>query len=530
MVTWMVDSAPAGFDTATAQHVRVAVVGSGFGGIGASVALQRAGVEHVVLERATDVGGTWRDNHYPGCRCDVPSHLYSFSFAPNPDWSETYSPQPEIQRYLRRVADEHGVVARTRFGHEVLDASWDDDAQRWRLRTAAGELTADVVVLANGPLAEPSRPDLPGIERFHGPSFHTARWRDDVELTGKRVAVVGTGASAIQAVPAIQPVVGHVTVFQRTPPWVLPHRNRRITGAERALYRRVPAAQRFVRGLVYWSRELVARPMLRNGAALARLEAMARRHAEKQVADPALRARLIPSYRPGCKRLLPSNDWYRAISAPNAELVDAGVREVTETGVIDERGHHHEADVIVWATGFHVTDNPVLARVHGRGGHTIADRFRTVGMEAYLGTTIPGFPNLFVIAGPNTGIGHTSLVVMMEAQIRYLVDALRTMDERGAGAVEVRETVARAWNDELQARAARTVWVSGGCASWYLDARGRNTTLWPDQTYRFVARTRRFDPGAYDLRPARRPASDPPVVGAPRPPATSQPVTTAGRP
>jgi cation diffusion facilitator CzcD-associated flavoprotein CzcO len=491
----------------TLEHVRVAVVGSGFGGIGASVALQRAGIEHVVLERADDVGGTWRDNSYPGCRCDVPSHLYSFSFAPHPDWSETYAPQPEIQAYLRHVAERFGVVGRTRFGHEVLDATWHDGEQRWHLHTPRGLLTADVVVLANGPLAEPRLPDLPGIDTFTGPAFHTARWRHDVDLTGLRVAVVGTGASAIQVVPAIQPGAGSVTVFQRTPPWVLPHRNRTITSAERALYRRVPAAQRVVRGLVYWSRELIARPLLTNGRALARLEAMARRHAEQQVADPALRAALIPTYRPGCKRLLPSNDWYRAVTRPNVELVQAAVGAVTPDGVVDATGRHHEVDAIVWATGFQVTDNPVLARVHGRRGRSLAERFAEHGMRAYLGTTVPEFPNLFLLAGPNTGIGHTSLVVMIEAQLRYVVDALRTMETRRATSVEVREPVMAAWDAEMIDKGAGTVWMSGGCASWYLDADGRNTTLWPDQTYRFRRRTRRFDPGAYELRAAAQPAT-----------------------
>jgi cation diffusion facilitator CzcD-associated flavoprotein CzcO len=269
----------------------------------------------------------------------------------------------------------------------------------------------------------------------------------------------------------------------------------------------VPAAQRVVRGLVYWSRELIARPLLTNGRALARLEAMARRHAEQQVADPALRAALIPTYRPGCKRLLPSNDWYRAVTRPNVELVQAAVGAVTPDGVVDATGRHHEVDAIVWATGFQVTDNPVLARVHGRRGRSLAERFAEHGMRAYLGTTVPEFPNLFLLAGPNTGIGHTSLVVMIEAQLRYVVDALRTMETRRATSVEVREPVMAAWDAEMIDKGAGTVWMSGGCASWYLDADGRNTTLWPDQTYRFRRRTRRFDPGAYELRAAAQPAT-----------------------
>lgn len=493
------------------EHVRVAVVGSGFAGIAAAVALQRAGIDHAVLERAADVGGTWRDNTYPGCRCDVPSHLYSFSFAANPGWRETYAPQPEIQAYLRDVAARFGVTARTRFGCEVLDASWDDATARWRLRTTTGELSADSLVLGNGPLAEPRVPDLPGASSFEGRVVHTGRWPADLDLAGRHVAVVGTGASAIQLVPAIAGTAASVTVFQRTPPWVLPHRNRRITGAERALYRRVPAAQRAVRALVYWSRELIARPLLTNGPALRRLEAMARRHAEAQVPDPELRRRLVPSYRPGCKRLLPSNDWYRALNRADVTLVDGGVTAVTPGGVVAADGTEHAADVLVWATGFRVTDNPMMGRVHGRDGRSLADRFAVEGMGAYLGTTVPGFPNLYLLAGPNTGIGHTSLVVMIEAQVRYVVDALRTLAARGAAVAEVRETTMTAWAAEIARRTAPTVWSSGGCASWYLDERGRNTTLWPDQTYRFVRRTRRFDAGAYELRaaPARVAAAAP---------------------
>lgn len=483
------------------EHRRVVVVGSGFAGIGASVALQRAGVDHVVLERADAVGGTWRDNAYPGCRCDVPSHLYSFSFAPDPGWTETYAPQPEIRRYLERVAADHGVTARTRFGHEVTDLSWDDDRQHWVVRTSGGDLTADVVVLGNGPLAEPRVPDVPGADSFAGPVLHTGRWPEGTDLTGRRVVVVGTGASAIQLVPAIRQQAAHVTVVQRTAPWVLPHRNRRITDAERRLYRRVPAVQRLVRAGVYWSRELIARPLLSDGRATRGIEAMARRHVAAQVGDPGLRARLVPSYRPGCKRLLPSNDWYRAVQQPDVTLVDGAVTAVDPTGVVTADGAHHAADVLVWATGFRVTDNPMMGRVHGRAGRSLAAHYAEHGMGAYLGTTVPGFPNLFLLAGPNTGIGHTSLVVMIEAQLRYVLDALRTMDQRGAAVAEVRSTAMAAWTAEIARLTAPTVWSSGGCASWYLDEHGRNTTLWPDQTYRFVRRTRRFDAGAYELRP-----------------------------
>jgi cation diffusion facilitator CzcD-associated flavoprotein CzcO len=481
------------------EHHRVVVVGSGFAGLGASIALQRAGLDHIVLERAEDVGGTWRDNRYPGCRCDVPSHLYSFSFAPNPEWSETYSPQPEIFAYLRKTAERYGVLDRVRFGAEVRNAEWIAHAQHWRLDTAAGDVTADFVILGNGPLAEPAIPDIPGLESFEGTTFHSAQWRSDHDVSGERVAVIGTGASAIQFVPEIQPIVGKLTLFQRTPPWVLPHRNRVITKGERTLYRRVPAAQRFVRGLVYWSRELFVTGMLRNTKTLDGMEKMARKHLEAQVPDADLRAKLTPDYKPGCKRLLPSNDYYPALSKPNVDVVTEKIIEVRPNAVVTADGVEHEVDTIIFGTGFRVTDNPVMERVRGADGLSLTEQWAEGGMQAYLGTTVDRFPNFFMIAGPNTGIGHTSLVVMLEAQLSYIVDAIETAEAAGAGAVEVRKNVLERFNADLQRKAEKTVWNAGGCASWYLDEHGRNTVLWPDYTFRFVRKTRRFDARSYEL-------------------------------
>lgn len=483
----------------TAEHVRVVVVGSGFAGIAASVALVEAGIDHVVLERADDIGGTWRDNVYPGCRCDVPSHLYSFSFAPNPDWRHTFSYQEDIQAYLRRVAEEHGVLVRTRLGHDVVTASWDGDARRWRLSTTGGELSADVVILGNGPLAEPSLPDLPGLDGFAGTIFHSARWDHDHDLDGARVAVVGTGASAVQFVPRIQRQVGHLTVFQRTAPWVLPRRNRRISALERSLYRRVPLAQRLARQVVYWNREAIAVPLLHNGRAVKVLEWAGRRHLARQVADPDLRARLTPDYRPGCKRLLFSNGWYPTLGRENVELVTEKISRIQPHGIETTDGRLHEVDTIIFGTGFHVTDNPIAGRLRGRLGRILAERYEDGGMQAFLGTTVPEFPNLFLLAGPNTTIGHTSLIVMIEAQVRYIVDGLRVMARRGATVAELREPVLQRWSEEIARKAAPTVWNAGGCSSWYLDAHGRNTTMWPDHTFRFMRRARRFDPDDYLL-------------------------------
>ena len=494
-------TAPATGTTAPAapEHTRVAIIGSGFAGLGASIALQRQGVDHVILERADDLGGTWRDNTYPGCRCDVPSHLYSFSFAPNPDWSETYSPQPEIWAYLRRTAEQFGVVERIRFGHEVTRAQWDDGRQRWVLETTGGVLSADVLILGNGPLAEPAIPDLPGIEDFQGNAFHTARWDHGQDLTGKRVAVIGTGASAIQVVPSIQPDVARLTLFQRTPPWVLPHSNRRITNVERALYRRFPVLQRIARNVVYWTRELFVTGLIRNSRIVERAEGVAHRHLARQVPDPELRAKLTPDYRPGCKRLLLSNDYYPALQQPNVELVTEKIVRVTPRGVQTADGVEHEVDVIIYGTGFRVTDNPVFERIADADGASLNDHWRHSGIKAYKGTTVAGFPNLFILAGPNTGIGHTSLVVMMEAQLDYITDALAFMERSGAGSVEVRRPAVAKWTADIARKTANTVWSSGGCSSWYLDSEGRNTTIWPDYTFRFKRLTRRFDAHRYEV-------------------------------
>jgi cation diffusion facilitator CzcD-associated flavoprotein CzcO len=491
-------------------HTRIAIVGAGFAGLGAAIRLRQEGIDDfVVFEKNGDVGGTWWDNSYPGCQCDVPSHLYSFSFALNPEWSNTYSPQPEIWAYLRRTAERFGVLPHIRLNTAVVDASWDDAAKVWRLQTSDGEHTADVLVGGNGALSEPSTPDIPGLDRFEGKAFHSARWDDTTQLDGKRVAVIGTGASAIQIVPSIQPDVAQLHVFQRTPPWVLPHSGRPVTDAERTLYRRVPAAQRLVRALVYWTRELVAYGMTRNPRMLKPIRRLATRHLYEQVKDPALRKMLKPTYTPGCKRLLPSNDYYPALTKENVEVVTDGITEIREHSIVTADGREREVDVIVLATGFHVTDNPMMERIHGRDGRSLLEQWQADGAQAYLGTTVPGYPNFFLLAGPNTGIGHTSLVFMIECQIAYLMDALRTMTERKAGTVEVRADRFEAYNHEVQAKMRRTVWNTGGCASWYLDAEGRNTTLWPDFTWKFRQRTRRFDAEHYEFGAPGTPAAVP---------------------
>ena len=479
--------------------VDIAIVGAGFSGLGTAIRLKRHGIEDfVVLERHDDVGGTWWANTYPGCTCDVPSHLYSFSFAPNPDWSRTYSPQPEIRAYLRRCAVRYGLYPHIRLGTAVTGADWDDAAGRWTLTTSGGTVSARVLVAGIGPLSEPRVPDLPGLDTFEGTVFHSARWRHDHDLAGERVAAIGTGASAIQFVPAIQPQVARLTVFQRSAPWVLPHTNRRISAPERRLYRRLPALQKLVRGGVYAGREVLVLGLVKQPRLMALLERIARRHLREQVADPALRARVTPAYAIGCKRMLPSNHWYPAIAAPNVELVTDPIREVRARSIVTASGAEHAVDTIVLATGFKVAEMPLGAWVRGRDGKRLADAWRE-SPRAYLGTAMPGFPNLFVLLGPNTGLGHSSMVYMIESQLNHVLDALRVMEERGAAVAEVEPAVAAAYDRELDARLAKTVW-STGCSSWDLDASGRNVALWPDWTWRFRRRTRRFDPARFRLR------------------------------
>ncbi|WP_210492435.1 NAD(P)/FAD-dependent oxidoreductase [Patulibacter sp. SYSU D01012] len=491
--------------------VRVAIVGSGFSGLGTAVGLLQDGErDFVVLESADDIGGTWRDNTYPGCACDVPSHMYSFSFAPNPNWSRSFATQPEIWAYQQRVVEQFGLRPYVRTGAEVLEARWDETTQRWHIDTVRGSLTAQALVSGTGPLCEPKYPTLPGLDTFEGTTFHSARWRHDHDLTGERVAVIGTGASAIQFVPKIQPQVQELTLFQRTPPWVLPRPDRPIARWERFLFRHLPGAQRLARLGVYLTRE----SFLLSFNYVPRLRELPRRvglaHLKRQVKDPVLREKLTPDYQVGCKRVLISNDYFPALDAPNADVVTSGVREVRPHSVVDGDGVEHPVDTIIFGTGFHVTDQPIAERLRGADGRLLAEHWAD-GMEAYRGTTVAGFPNLFMMVGPNTGLGHNSIIYMIESQVAYVRDALRTMRRQGLGAIAPRPAVVEEENAEIQRRLQGTVWNEGGCASWYLDARGRNTTLWPDFTFLYRRRTARFDLDRYETAPVR---ATPPAVPA----------------
>lgn len=476
----------------------IAIIGSGFSGLGMAIRLKQAGrQDFVVLERADDVGGTWQANTYPGCACDVPSHLYSFSFAPNPDWSETYSRQPEIWDYLRRCADGFGVREHLRLNCEVHSAAWDEAERRWALQTSDGTVRARVLIAGLGFLAEPCIPDLPGVERFEGALFHSARWDYGFDVAGKRIASIGTGASAIQYVPTIQPEVERLHVFQRTPPWVVPHTARPISRLEHRLYRRLPALQRLVRGGIYTGRELLVLGFVKQPRLMKLVERLVRRSMASQLADRELRERVTPDYTIGCKRILPSSGWYAALAKPNVELVTDGIAEVRARSIVDAAGVEREVDAIVFGTGFRVTDHPAAQQIRGRGGRLLAETWNG-SPRAHLGSTVAGFPNLFFLLGPNTGLGHSSMVYMIEAQVAHVLRALELMRERGAETIEVRPEALERFNASLDRRLAGTVWNTG-CASWYLDETGRNSALWPDWTWRFRRRAARLDPAEYQL-------------------------------
>ncbi len=478
------------------MNTSVAIVGSGFGGLGAAIRLKAEGIDDfVVLERADDVGGTWRDNTYPGCACDVESHLYSFSFALEPGWSRRFSQQPEIWRYLQRCAREFGIVPHIRFGCEMRSARWDPDARRWRIETSQGGIDARHLVLATGPLSEGLVPEFTGLDRFEGRAFHSSRWDHSFDLAGRRVAVIGTGASAVQFIPGIQPKVEQLFVFQRTPAWVLPRPDAAIPESRRRFYRRFPFAQRLVRLLIYLYREWSV-VLFRHPAAMRYFQRAAQRHLERSIADPVRRAALTPHYTMGCKRILLSNDYYRAMTQPNVEVVAAGVREVCARSIVDTTGVERPIDAIVFGTGFRPTDPPLAAHIFGRGGVSLKDAWGG-SPKAYAGTTVAGFPNFFMLLGPNTGLGHNSVVYMTEAQIAHFIGALRYMKRSGVDAIEPKPSAQERYVSAVDRRMRGTVWVSGGCRSWYLDATGRNSTLWPDSSWSFARRVSTFRPEEY---------------------------------
>jgi cation diffusion facilitator CzcD-associated flavoprotein CzcO len=493
-----------------ATDLGVAILGAGFAGICMAIKLLEAGRRDVaIFEKAAALGGTWRDNTYPGCGCDVPSHLYSYSFEQNPNWSRTYAPQREILDYLKQVAARRGVDRLIRYETPIERIEWDEPAARWRLTARDGRrFTARVVVSAVGALHVPKMPNLPGLGSFEGPAFHSSRWRHDVELAGKRVAVIGSGASAIQIIPEIAPTVGALAVFQRSPPWVLPRRDRQITVAARGVFARVPGVLRVWRALQYWRAEVVALGLAYKPKLMGRGQKLSAAFKEREIKDPTLRLKLNPFYTLGCKRVLLSDDFYATMTRPNVTLVTDAIHEIRPRSIVTADGREHPCDVIIHATGFDTFNPAATVDVRGRGGRRLADDWRD-GPEGYRGVAVAGYPNYFTLMGPNSGLGHNSIVFMIEAQVRYVMQCLTWLDRGRLPAVEVRAEVQRAFNDDLQRRFERTVWRDKPgstwqlpCTSWYVDARGRNAALWPGMSVGYWMMMRKATIADYVPAPA----------------------------
>jgi cation diffusion facilitator CzcD-associated flavoprotein CzcO len=480
--------------------VKLAIIGSGFAGLGMAIQLKKAGYDDfVILEKADDLGGTWRDNLYPGCACDVPSHMYSFSYELNPGWSRMFAPQQEIWDYLRRCADKYALRSHMRFGSTVDALEWDESDRHWRVTLTDGTvLTPKAVVSGIGALHVPSLPAIAGAERFAGTMFHSAQWDHSCDLRGKRVAVIGTGASAIQFVPPVAEEASSLRVFQRTPPWIQPKPDFVIPRWARGAFRHVPGVQRAFRNTIYWVLETRATGFTINPKLMAPQEKVARAHIARQVRDPELRAKVTPDYTIGCKRILLSSDYYPALSKPHVDVVTDEITQITETGLVTADGTEHEADVIIYGTGFKVTDALGEQRIIGRDGLKIQEAWAD-GIEAHHGITIAGFPNLFFLLGPNTGLGHNSVVFMIESQVQHVLSCLRLLTEEKAESIEVRPSAQRKFNDRMQRRLNKAVWSEGGCKSWYLDEHGVNRTLWPGFTFEYWARTRRARGRDYKL-------------------------------
>jgi cation diffusion facilitator CzcD-associated flavoprotein CzcO len=477
----------------TIPHNQVAIIGTGFGGIATAIRLQQDGFhDFVLLERANDIGGVWRDNDYPGAAVDVQCQLYSFSFAPNPHWRNFYAKQPEIHGYLKDVTERFGLRRHLMLDCAVQRLDWNPTKQVWRLETARGERTANHVVIATGALAEPVIPTLPGVDRFAGTTFHSARWDHDFDLAGKRVAVIGTGASAVQFIPAIQPTAGHITVFQRTPHWVMPRHDREIGERTQRLLRAVPALQRLQRLKIYLQREWIVigfhHPWLMTLA-----ERQARRHLKSQVNDPGLRAQLLPDYRLGCKRILISDEYLCSLDQPNVSLITDGIAEIDEHGITDAAGRYHAVDAIIFGTGFNTTRLPLTDRIYGADERSMAQVWNG-SPTAYLGTSVSGFPNCYLIHGPNIGSGHNSVIYMIESQVNYITATIGYARAHQLAAVEPTLSAQQAFVAEVDDLSAGSVWTAGGCNSWYLNDEGRNINLWPGSTFDYRRRALRFDP------------------------------------
>jgi cation diffusion facilitator CzcD-associated flavoprotein CzcO len=468
--------------------MKIVIVGAGPAGLAMAMRLEQAGhTDFTIVERSRGVGGTWHDNRYPGCGCDVPSHLYCFSFAPKPDWKHKFARQPEIEQYLQRCVEEFGLAPHLQLDTEVLGAQFVDGA--WHIRTSRGDLTADVLISGTGQLNRPRIPALPGAESFAGVSFHSARWNDQFDPRGKRVVVIGNGASAAQFVPELVPHVAQLTLLSRTPAYVFPRKDRAYRGFERWLFRYVPGWRRMYRSWIYWLLESRFTALYQNSLMGKLVKWMAMRQLRKQVGDPALRAKLTPAYPVGCKRIVISDDWYPALARDNVSVVTSPIDRITADAVITGDGAAHPADAIIYATGFDSTSFLAPMQIIGPDGTELAHAWRT-GAEAHRGVAVAGFPNLFLLYGPNTNLGHNSILFMIECQVRYILGLLDELGRRGARKLDVkREAMARS-NAELQQTLTRTTWATD-CHSWYKTDDGKITNNWSGRTTQYWWRMRK---------------------------------------
>ena len=491
----------------TVVHTRALIIGTGFSGLGMGIALQRQGVDFVILDKADEIGGTWRDNTYPGCACDIPSHLYSFSFEPKPDWKHLFSYQDEIFDYLKGVAAKYGLRRHIVFNAHVQRAHWDDDEYRWHVFTADGrEFVAQFLISAAGALHIPSVPDFAGLDDFRsagGAAFHSAEWDHDVDLTGKQVAVIGTGASAIQIVPEVIDRVGGLQLYQRTPPWVIPRTNEALPPWLRRALTTIPGLRLALRAGIYGAQEALAFGMTRRPGVLKVGESLGKWNIRRGVKDRELRRRLTPHYRLGCKRILNSSSYYPAVADPKTELITGRIARFARDGIITVDGTgreiHRKVDVVVFATGFHVSDSYTYVEIKGSRGEDLVDRWRREGVAAHRGITVAGVPNLFFLLGPNTGLGHNSMVYMIESQIHYIGAAIGAADGAGAQALAPTRLAQDRFNDKLQRRLSRSVWNTGGCRSWYLDEHGRNPVLWGGYTWQYRNATHKLRAAEYQF-------------------------------
>jgi cation diffusion facilitator CzcD-associated flavoprotein CzcO len=481
--------------------VDVLIVGAGFSGLCMGIKLLEAGMKSfLIIEKSCEIGGTWWDNRYPGCACDIPSHLYSFSFAPSTEWSRMYPGQQEIHDYLKRCVERYGLAPYLRLNTRFQEAIWDESGGAWDVTAGDGmQIRARVLVSGMGALHVPRYPQLPGLERFSGPAFHSSAWDYGVDLDGKSVAVVGTGASAIQFVPQIAPRVGQLYLFQRTPPWIVPRLDFAISEKWKQRFRRVPLTRWAFRQYIFWRQEFRVLGFLGNESIRKKAEEIALRHMARSIRDPKLRAALTPNYQLGCKRVLVSDDYYPTLTRSNVELVTEGIAEVCKHSIVTRDGVERPIDVLIYGSGFRATEPLIGCRIVGKGGVEIHDAWGK-RMTAYLGVTVNGFPNFFMLLGPNTGLGHNSVVLMIEAQVRYAMNCLKLMQRKKQRVLEVRPEIQQSFVQEIYRRMSGTVWQSGGCHSWYQDQNtGEITTLWPGSVISYLHRMRSVSPSEYDL-------------------------------